>query len=85
MDKTTDVKTTNIKIDWSKIAMAIAVAVVFVMQQYHAMKLDEVKGVIVPRPEFEQRADRAMDKEVIMNEFKELNKRLEDLEKNNGS
>ena len=34
------------KTDWSKIAMGIAVAIVFVMQQYHAMMLTEVKTTV---------------------------------------
>ena len=33
-------------IDWGKMAMGIAVAIVFVLQQYHAMKLDEVKVAV---------------------------------------
>ena len=80
MDKTTDVKTTNIKIDWSKIAMAIAVAVVFVMQQYHAMKLDEVHKIVVPRAEVQATTDKIMDKEEIMQALKMINDRLNSME-----
>ena len=34
------------KTDWSKIAMGIAVAIVFVMQQYHAMMLTDVQETV---------------------------------------
>jgi len=69
------------KIDWSKIVMGIAVAIVFIMQQYHAMKLEDVKNLVVPRPEFEQRADRVMDKDEILQALEDINNRMLALEK----
>ena len=73
------------KIDWSKIAMGVAVAIVFVMQQYHAMKLEDVKSLVVPRAEYEQRhqnqQNKVMDKAEIMDAFKDLSRRLSELEK----
>ena len=67
------------KIEWSKIAMAIAVGVVFIMQQYHAMKLDEVKASVVPRTEI---TETVMNKEDILAALKAITSRLDAMEKN---
>jgi hypothetical protein len=69
------------KTDWSKIAMGIAVAVVFIMQQYHSMKLDDMKAKIVPRTEYQQNADTILPKDEIMFALKNIATRLETLEK----
>ena len=66
------------KTDWSKIAMGIAVAVVFVMQQYHAMKLDEVKSTIVPRAELDNKLDFSADNRKLV--FRDIDRRLNRLE-----
>ena len=64
--------------DWSKIAMGIAVAVVFVMQQYHAMKLDEVKSTIVPRAELDDKLEFNADNRKLV--FRDIDRRLNRLE-----
>jgi len=73
------------KIDWSKIAMGIAVAIVFIMQQYHAMKLEDVKSTVVPRHELtetvQNQQNKVMDKAEIMDAFKDFSRRLSELEK----
>jgi hypothetical protein len=66
------------KTDWSKIAMGVAVAVVFVMQQYHAMKLDEVKSTIVPRAELDNKLEFNADNRKLV--FRDIDRRLDRLE-----
>ena len=61
--------------------MGIAVAVVFIMQQYHSMKLDDMKAKIVPRTEYQQNADTILPKDEIMFALKNIATRLETLEK----
>jgi hypothetical protein len=68
------------KIDWGKIAMGIAVAIVFIMQQYHAMKLDEVKASVVPRHELSKTI---MDKEDILAALQAITQRLNAMENKN--
>ena len=68
------------KIDWGKLFMGFFVGLTFLLQQYHAMKLEEVKSVLVPRPEYEQKVEKAMDKEEILDAFRDFSKRIEDLE-----
>ena len=65
------------KIEWSKIAMAIAVGIVFIMQQYHAMKLEDVKATIVPRKELTKTV---MDKEDILQALQSITDRLDAME-----
>jgi len=65
------------KVDWSKIAMGIAVAIVFIMQQYHAMKLDEVKDTVVPRHELTRTV---MDKTDILAALQSITQRLDAME-----
>ena len=45
---------TNGEIDFSKMFMAVAVAVVFIMQSWHTMQMDTLSKTIVPRTEVEQ-------------------------------
>jgi len=73
------------KTDWSKISMGIAVAIVFVMQQYHAMKLNEVKATVVPRHEIQKHTDRIMDRGEIIQSLKMINDRLNAMEAKDGS
>ena len=69
------------EIDWSKIAMGVAVAIVFVMQQYHAMKLEDVKSSVVSRHEIEDKTDNLMNKDDIMQALSAINNRLDAMEK----
>ena len=69
------------KPDWSKIAMGVAVAIVFVMQQYHAMQVADIKAEVVPRPEYQRKADTIMGKDEILDAFKDFSRRLEELER----
>ena len=64
--------------DWSKIAMGIAVAIVFVMQQYHAMKLNEVKATIIPRTEFNDKMEFNAENRKLV--FRDIDRRLKRLE-----
>ena len=67
------------KIEWSKIAMGISVGIVFILQQYHAMKLDEVKSSVVPRTEL---TETVMNKEDILAALNAITSRLDAMEKN---
>jgi len=69
------------KIDWSKIIMAICVGILFILQNLHSMKLDEVKDIVVPRHEYTQTADKIMPRDEILTMLKSLNRRLIELEK----
>ena len=69
------------KIDWSKIAMGIAVAIVFVLQQYHAMKLEDVRASVVPRHEYTKKTDEFVPKTDLLFALKDIEKRIEKLEK----
>ena len=70
-------ETAETKTDWSKIAMGIAVAVVFVMQQYHAMRLADVKATVVPRHEL---TETVMDKTDILAALQAITLRLDAME-----
>ena len=70
------------KIDWSKIVMALAVGIVFILQQYHAMKLEDVKSTIVPRHELDKTV---MDKEDILAALQAITHRLDAMEGKDGS
>ena len=65
------------KIDFSKIFMGIAVAIVFILQQYHSMKLEDVKATIVPRKEITKTV---MDKEDILQALQSITDRLDAME-----
>ena len=69
------------KIEWSKIVMAIAVGIVFVLQQYHAMELEDVKDVLVPRNEYTKTTGEFVPKSELMFALKNIDARLEALEK----
>jgi hypothetical protein len=66
--------------DWSKVFMGFAVALVFVMQQYHAMQVSDLKEQVVPRHEFEAKAEKVMDKDEIMFALQRLAERLDAIE-----
>jgi len=65
------------KIDFSKIFMGIAVAIVFILQQYFSMKLEDVKATIVPRKEITKTV---MDKEDILQALQSITDRLDAME-----
>ena len=65
------------KIDWGKMAMGLAVAIVFIMQQYHAMRLDEIKASTVPRNELSKTV---MDKTDILAALQMITLRLDAME-----
>ena len=69
------------KIDFGKIAMGVSVAIIFALQQWHAMKLEEIRATVVPRSEYQQNADKVMDKDEIMDAFEDFSRRLSELEK----
>ena len=75
------VKHSNGDIDWSKMFMGFAVALVFVMQQYHAMQVSDLKSNVVPRAEYEVKHQDVMDKDVILAAIKELHDRIDRIEK----
>ena len=65
--------------DWSKIAMGVAVAVVFVMQQYHAMMLTDVQATVAKHTQFND--DLEFNQENRKKVFKDIDTRLKALEK----
>ena len=73
------------KIDWGKIFMGAAVALVFVMQQWHSMQMSDIKGDLVPREEYQRKAETIMEKDEILDAFKDFSKRLGALEDKGGS
>ena len=75
------IKKDNGDIDWSKLFMGFAMALVFVMQQYHAIQVEDLRANIVPRAEYTAHRENLMDKDVIMAALKELNDRLDKQEK----
>jgi len=64
--------------DWSKIAMGIAVAVVFVMQQYHAMMLTDVKATVAEHTVLNDEME--FNQENRKKVFKDIDIRLKALE-----
>ena len=66
--------------DYSKFFMGLAVAVVFVMQQWHAMKLEDLKTQVVPRKEIEQQTTKFMHRDTILSAINRLNNRMDILE-----
>ena len=65
--------------DWSKIAMGVAVAIVFVMQQYHAMMLTDVKATVAEHTVLNDEME--FNQENRKKVFKDIDLRLEALEK----
>ena len=61
--------------------MAFAMAVVFIMQQYHAMQVADLKSNIVPRAEYEIKHQDVMDKDIILAAIKELHDRIDEVKK----
>jgi len=74
------VKKDNGDTDWSKIFMGFSVALVYIMQQYHAMQVADLKANVVPRAEYEMKHADVMDKDEILKALSELNTRLDALE-----
>ena len=60
--------------------MGFAVALVFVMQQYHAIQVSDLKEQVVPRHEFEAKAEKVMDKDEILFALQRLAERLDAIE-----
>ncbi len=75
------VKHANGEIDYQKIFMAIAMAIVFIMQQYHAIQVADLKTNVVPRAEYEIKHQDVMDKDIILAAIKELHDRIDKVEK----
>ena len=74
---------TNGEIDYQKLFMAFAMAVVFIMQQYHAMQVADLKSNIVPRAEYEIKHQDVMDKDIILAAIKELHDRINEVKDGN--
>jgi hypothetical protein len=66
------------KIDWGKILMGAAVAIVFVMQQYHAMRLDEIRTVVEEHTRLDD--DLEFNQENRKKVFKDIGIRLKRIE-----
>ena len=79
-----DAETIN-KIDWGKISMGFFVGLTFLLQQYHAMQVADIKTDLVPRDEYQRKADTIMEKEEILDAFRDFSKRLGALEDKDGS
>ena len=73
------------KIQWDRIFMGFAVALVFIMQSYHAMQVADLKDKVVPRVEYTAHRDRTMDKDMIMQELHKLEARLNNMENRDGT
>ena len=73
-------KKENGDIDWSKLFMGFAMALVFIMQQYHAMQVSDLKAVVVPRPEYTIHQDKVMDKDIILEALNRLDDRIDTIE-----
>ena len=78
-------------VDWSKIFMGFAMALVFVMQQWHSIQMSDIKADMVPRDEverhneklrneFSKHTDGFMNRNEILDAFRDFSKRLEYLE-----
>ncbi len=72
---------TDGNVDYQKMFMAFAMAVVFIMQQYHAMQVADLKSNVVPRAEYEIKHQEVMDKDIILAAIKELHDRIDEVEK----
>ena len=82
--------------DWSKIFMGFAMALVFVMQQWHSIEVSDIKASMVPRAEiqahtqnfrreFKEDNDKFMNRTEILDAFRDFSKRIEFLEEEKGS
>ena len=74
------IKKENGEFDYQKFFMGISVAVVFVMQQYHAMRLADVKASVVPRAEYEAHRDTTMHRDDILLAITRLGERMDSIE-----
>ena len=77
-------KKPNGDIDYQKLFMGFAVALVFVMQQWHAMQLSNIKAEVVPRKEYQSHVDKVMAKDDILTALTNLSDRLDAMEESNG-
>ncbi len=73
-------KKVNGEVDWNKLFMGFAVALVFIMQQYHAMQVSNIKSTIVPRAEYTAHQENVMDKDVILEALERLGTRIDEVE-----
>ena len=78
-------------IDWSKIFMGFAMALVFVMQQWHSIQMSDIKADMVPRAEVERHNEKLrnemgkhtegfMNRAEILDALRDFSKRIEYLE-----
>ncbi len=74
------IKKDNGDIDWNKLFMGFAMALVFIMQQWHAMQVADLKAVVVPRVEYSAHQENVMDKDVILKALSRLGERLDKME-----
>ncbi len=65
--------------DWNKLFMGFALALVYIMQSYHAMQVADLKSNIVPRAEYEIKHQEVMDKDIILAAIKELHDRIDEV------
>ena len=66
------------KIDWGKIIMALCVGILFILQNLHSMKLEDIKASTVPRHELSKTV---MDKTDILAALQAITQRLDAMEK----
>lgn len=70
-------------IDFSKMFMAIAVAIVFIMQQWHTMELSNLKSDTLHRDHIEQtymtREDIELSGDLLHQRINELTRQLEEM------
>ena len=76
-------KKQNGDIDFSKLFMGFALALVYVMQSYHAIQVSELKNTVVPRAEYEIKHQEVMDKDMILAAIKELHDRIDEVKDGN--
>ncbi len=76
-------KKPNGDIDFQKLFMGFALALVYVMQSYHAMQVSDLKTTVLPRVEYELKHQEVMDKDIILEAFRELNERIDGIENGN--
>ncbi len=63
--------------DWGKLFMGFAIALVYILQSYHAMQVADLKATVVPRMEYEIKNDKLMSRDEILFAIKELHTRID--------
>ena len=77
------IKKDNGDIDFQKLFMGFALALVYVMQSYHAIQVADLKSTVVPRVEYEIKHQEVMDKDVILAAIQELHDRIDEVKDGN--